>query len=165
MTPERVIGKNGGLPWKLPADLRSFRKRTMGHPVIMGRKTFESIGKPLDGRLNIVLSLSNDYVAEGCLVVRSPEEALRRAVRASDLSIDPKEIMVIGGAAVFEAFLPRAGRLYVTWVHASIDGDTFFPPTDWSLWQEVERADHRADERNPHDYSFVVLEPRPRPST
>ena len=158
MTPERVIGRDGKLPWRLPADLRHFRAITMGHPVIMGRRTHASIGKPLEGRLNIVLTRDPHFRACGCTVVASPDEAVRCAVRTTDMSIDPKEVMVIGGAAVYEALLPRVRRMYVTIVHAQLDGDTRFPAVDLSAWSEVGRNEHRADERNPYDYAFYVYE-------
>jgi dihydrofolate reductase len=158
MTPDRVIGKDGQLPWRLPADMRHFRSVTMGHPVIMGRRTFDSIGKPLEGRLNIVLSRDTAFAPQGCTVVRSPDEAVRCAVGTSDMSIDPKEVLIIGGAAVYEVFLARAGRLYVTFVHADIAGDRHFPKLDFDAWHEVRSEPHRADERNPHDHRFVVYE-------
>lgn len=165
MTPERVIGRDGDLPWRLPADLRHFRDVTMGHPIIMGRKTFESIGKALDGRLSIVLTRDTHFEAAGCTVARSPDEALRYAVRTSNLAIDPKEIFIIGGASVYEAFLPRATRLYVTLVHAAIQGDTHFPEVDLGEWLQVSRDEHRADERNAHDYGFYVYERAATPAS
>ena len=158
MTPERVIGKDGQLPWRLPADLRHFRAVTMGHPIIMGRKTYESIGKPLEDRLNIVLSRDRDFSARGCLVAGSPNEAIRRAVRTTDMSIDPKEVMIIGGASVYEAFLERVRRLYVTFVRAEIQGDTYFPELDFDVWREMRREEHRADEEHPYAYESFVYE-------
>ena len=158
MTPERVIGKDGELPWRLPADMRHFRSVTIGHPVIMGRKTYESIGKPLARRLNIVLTRDGEFTALGCTVVCSPDEAIRRAVRTTDMSIDPKEIMIIGGASVYEAFLHRVRRMYVTYVEAHIDGDTRFPNVDFADWNEVRREEHRADKDNPYDHRFIVYE-------
>lgn len=161
MTPERVIGKDGGLPWHLPADLRHFRNVTMGHPVIMGRKTYESIGKPLERRLNIVLTRDPQFRALGCTVVRSPDEAIRRAVRTHDMSIDPKEIVVIGGASVYEAFLPRVRRMYITFVETHLEGEARFPEVDFGSWREVRRDEHRADDHNPYDHRFVVYERAP----
>lgn len=162
MTPRRVIGDRGRLPWRLPADLRHFRKVTMGHPVIMGRKTFESIGKPLDGRFNIVLSRNTAFMAPGCMVVRSPDEAIRCAAGETNVAIDPHEVLVIGGAAVYEAFLSRTERAYVTFVDAEVEGDAHFPEVDFAAWREVRNEAHRADARNPHDYRFVVYERRIR---
>ncbi|UCE01882.1 MAG: dihydrofolate reductase [Candidatus Latescibacterota bacterium] len=159
MTPDRVIGKDGGLPWRMPADLRYFRRLTLGHPVIMGRKTWDSIGgKPLDGRTNIVLTRREGFRASGCIVAHTPDDALRAA--AVSVQADDPEVMVLGGAAIYAAFLPRADRLYVTFVHADVTGDTRFPPLDFDTWHEVERADHAADEKNPYAYSFSVFERR-----
>jgi len=171
MTPDRVIGKDGRLPWRLPADLRRFRELTLGHAVIMGRKTHESIGAPLAGRTHIVVTRRRDYAASGCLVAHSPAEALElargaaaaaaragAATGAGDASAD--EILVIGGAEIYAAFLPRAQRLYVTFVHAQIAGDTWFPRIDPAEWIEVRREDHAADARNPYACSFAVFERR-----
>lgn len=165
MTPDRVIGKDRALPWRLPADLRHFRRLTMGHPVIMGRRTYESIGAPLQGRTNIVLSRDEDFSVPGGSVARTPEQALalaRAALAAPEE--DTEEVMVIGGAAVYATFLPRATRLYVTRVHAHLEGDTFFPVLDPADWLEVEHSEHPADERNPHAYTFVLLERRAAPT-
>ncbi len=165
MNADRVIGKDGQLPWHLPADMRHFRTVTMGHPVIMGRKTYASIGKPLEGRLNIVLTRDASLRAPGCVLVDTPDAALRRARSTTDMAIDPKEVMVIGGAAVYEAFLPRAGRMYVTFVYTDeIAGDTWFPEVDFDAWRMTHREDHRADDRNPYDYAFVVYERDPEPA-
>ena len=148
-----VIGRDNQLPWRLPADLQHFRRLTLGKPVVMGRKTFESIGKALSGRTNIVLTRQRDFSAPGCIVARSVEEALRLAGAAA-------ELMVIGGEAVYREFLPRAERIYWTVVEARFQGDARLPPLDADSWQELERADHEPDERNPHRYSFRVLERR-----
>lgn len=147
----RVIGKNNRLPWRLPRDMQHFREVTTGKPVIMGRKTFESIGKALPGRKNIILTRDSNFRAEGCVVVHSVEEALA-AVEGT------QEIMVIGGAEIYKAFLPRVERMYLTEIHADFEGDTFFPEYDPSEWQETERQDFPADEKNPYRYSFVVFE-------
>ena len=145
-----VIGVRGGLPWHLPADLRRFKRITMGKPLIMGRKTHESIGRVLPGRKNIVLTRQAGYEASGCAVVRSAPAAI-------DAARPAEEAMIIGGAAVYEAFLPLAGRFYLTLVRAHFEGDARFP--DWNPldWTERERTDHEADERNPHPYSFILL--------
>ena len=160
MTPERVIGKDGRLPWRLPADLRHFRRLTLAHAVIMGRKTYESIGAPLEGRRNIIVTSRRDYVAAGCFVAHSPEEALELARADAGSDARAAEVMVIGGATIYAAFLPRAERLYVTFVQARIAGDTWFPSLDLGGWQEVQHEDHPADERNPHAYTFAVFERR-----
>jgi len=155
MTPERVIGKDGGLPWRLPADLKHFRRLTLGHPVVMGRKTFESIHKPLDGRTNIVMTQRSGWEAPGCLVAANVETALELAMQHA---APTREVMILGGAAVYALFLPHTDRMYVTCVDAHVQGDTFFPVYDVAEWQETAREDHAADERNPHAFSFRVLE-------
>lgn len=147
----RVIGKNNRLPWRLPRDMQHFREVTTGKPVIMGRKTFESIGKALPGRKNIILTRDSNFRAEGCVVVHSVEEALAAAEGT-------QEIMVIGGAEIYKAFLPRAERMYLTEIHADFEGDTYFPEYDPDEWQEKERQDFPADTENPYQYSFVVFE-------
>ena len=146
-----VIGLDGALPWRLSADLRNFKAITMGKPLVMGRKTHESIGRPLPGRQNIVLTRQRDYTAQGCDICHDAEQALAACTGA-------EEVMVMGGAALYELFLPRAGRIYLTRVQAEVDGDTWFPPFDASAWREVERRDQPADERNEHPCSFLLLE-------
>jgi len=148
-----VIGKDGGLPWRLPADLRHFRDLTLGHPILMGRKTHESIGRPLPGRNNLILSRDLSYRAEGCQVVHSLEAALG-AVGTGE------ELMVVGGEGLYRLTLPLARRIYLTRVHEDFDGAVRFPPLEASEWQEVRRQDHRATPQNPFDYSFVWLERR-----
>lgn len=148
---QRVIGAGAGLPWRLAADLRRFRKITTGKPVIMGRKTHESIGRPLPGRENIILTRDRRYRAAGCTVLHGPEEVFAHC-RGQD------EIMITGGAEVYRLFLCRAQRLYLTQVHAEVSGDTFFPEWQRGQWREVSREDFKADEANEFDYSFVVLE-------
>ena len=146
-----VIGAGGALPWRLSDDLKHFKAITMGKPLIMGRKTHESIGRPLPGRQNIVLTRQEGYTSEGCTIVHDEEEALAACTGA-------EEVMVMGGATLYELFLPRAGRIYLTRVQAEADGDTWFPPFDASAWREVERRDQPADERNEHPCSFLLLE-------
>lgn len=147
-----VIGKQGELlPWKLSSDLKRFKLLTMGHPIIMGRKTYETIGRPLPGRLNIIITRDQEFSAEGCVVVHSIDEAITKAK-----SEDTDEIFIIGGGVIFEETLPLADKLYLTEVHASPDGDTFFR-YDKSDWQEVDRQDFAADEKNQYPYSFVTL--------
>ncbi len=145
-----VIGSQGELPWRLSGDLRHFRELTMGKPIVMGRKTWESIGKPLPGRQNIVITRRSDLDAPGCDVVASKEQALEAAGAAD-------EIMVIGGSQVYDLFLQDADRIYLTRVHAEVDGDTHFatPGDDWRL---VTDERHAADERNEFDYSFRLYE-------
>jgi dihydrofolate reductase len=150
-TDAGVIGRDGALPWHLPADLRRFKAMTLGKPILMGRRTFDSIGRPLPGRTNLVLTRSRDWHADGVVVVRSFEEALQRAAGAP-------ELMVIGGAELYRLALPSARRIELTRVHADVPGDTFLPPFSRDEWREVAREDHPADERNAFSVSFVTLE-------
>ena len=151
MDEQRVIGKNNDLPWRLSADLQYFRRITMDKPIIMGRHTHESIGRPLPGRRNIVVTRQADYVADGCEVVHSLDEALALCVQAF-------EVMIMGGASLYRQTLPLADRMYITRVHASVDGDTWFP--DWHKpdWVLQSREDHGADDNNAYDYSFMSYE-------
>ncbi|MCA1804849.1 MAG: type 3 dihydrofolate reductase [Xanthomonadaceae bacterium] len=151
MARNGVIGKDNQLPWRLPADLRHFKAVTMGKPIIMGRKTFDSIGRPLPGRTNIVVTRDSAYQAEGCLVAHSIEAALAAAG-------DVEEVMIIGGADFYRQLLPRADRIYLTLIDAEIEGDTRFPELDAARWRERSREQHAPDEQNPYPYSFIVLE-------
>ncbi|MCW8844354.1 MAG: type 3 dihydrofolate reductase [Gammaproteobacteria bacterium] len=153
MAENGVIGRDNALPWHLPADLRHFKALTLGKPVIMGRKTHESIGRPLPGRQNIVLTRDTAFQAPGCDVCPSLEDA---KVRAGDV----EEIMIIGGAALYRETLVHADRIYLTEIHASIEGDTWFPEIDSATWREITRERHAADEHNALAYSFVTLERR-----
>jgi dihydrofolate reductase len=145
-----LIGKAGRLPWRLPADMAWFRRQTMGKPILMGRKTFESIGKPLPGRRNLVLS-RQDMAIEGCTVVHGLDDARTAA-------FDAEEIMVIGGAEIYALALPEAERMYVTRIHHGFEGDVYFPPFEKGQWEEVLREDHGPDEKNPYAYSFIIFE-------
>jgi dihydrofolate reductase len=147
----RLIGKDNDLPWKLSADLQYFKRVTMGKPLIMGRKTHESIGRPLPGRKNIIITGDEKLTAEGCVVVNSIDAALAECA-------DVEEVMVMGGASLYEQFLPIANKLYLTRVDAELTGDTWFPEWQTEQWLEVEREDHQADEKNQFDYSFIVYE-------
>jgi len=147
----RVIGHTNGLPWRLPADLAHFKRLTMGHPVIMGRLTYESIGKPLPGRKNIVVTRTPGFQAPGCLVVDSLDDAYHEAGEAD-------EVFVIGGGQLYAAALPAADRIYLTEVESEIEGDTFFPPLDRGGWRETELARQRPDERHAHSLRFVRLD-------
>ncbi|MDZ7803874.1 type 3 dihydrofolate reductase [Thiohalophilus sp.] len=152
LTPQRVIGIENRLPWRLPADMRWFRQHTLGKPIVMGRKTFESFGgKPLPKRTNIVISRDVNYRAEGAVVVHSIDEAIEAAGEVD-------EIMIIGGASFYEQILPRADRLYLTYVDADIEGDAWFPEFDPNEWQETERHHHPADDKNPYPHDYVILE-------
>jgi dihydrofolate reductase len=160
MSRNRVIGRNNALPWYLPEDLKYFKRVTMGKPIIMGRKTWESIGRPLPGRTNIVITRSSSYqVPEGVKVVSSLEAAFELADKVCLIN-GVNEAVVIGGAEIYALALPRATRLYMTQVHAEVDGDAFFPQIDLDVWQELAREDFAASGANPYDYSFVVLEPQ-----
>ena len=146
-----VIGAQGQLPWQLSDDLKRFKQLTLGKPIVMGRLTWESIGRPLPGRQNIVVTRQADFIADGCDVVASPAAALAAAG-------DAGEIMIIGGSQLYELFLPKADRLYVTRVHAEVEGDAFFPEIDESEWRLVNDEPHRADDRNAFAYSFRTYE-------
>lgn len=154
-----VIGKDGGMPWRLSSDLKRFRDLTMGKPLIMGRKTFESIGKPLDGRDNIVVSRNPDFSAEGVIPARSFDEALSIARRCAGKR-GAEEIAVIGGAQIYQLAMDRADRIELTEVHARPEGDTFFPDPDAGNWRESHRERRPATSRDSADYSFVTLDRR-----
>ena len=152
MAKDRVIGKDNDMPWHMPADLAHFKKVTMGKPVIMGRKTFESIGRPLPGRKNIVITRNDAWQAEGVEVTTSPDLALQ-------LVADADEVMIIGGGNIYQQFLPKAKSLHLTFIDLLVEGDTKFP--DWTSvgnWTEVDSESHDADEKNAHSYQFVTLE-------
>lgn len=150
-----VIGAQGDLPWRLSDDLKRFKTVTMGKPIVMGRKTWESIGRALPGRRNIVITRQQNFAAEGCDVVQSTNEAI---VAAGDVD----EIMVIGGSEVYALFLPVAQRLYLTRVHADVNGDAFFPVVDEDEWQLVSDEAHVADSKNEFDFSFRIYERKDR---
>ncbi len=150
MANNRIIGKNNALPWHLPADLKHFKNVTMGKPIVMGRKTFESIGRPLPGRQNIIVTRDKNFKAEGCTIIHKINEI--------HSCTDAPEIMVIGGAEIYKQLLPQAHRLYLTFIQANFEGDSYFPQWQQDEWREIAREDHVADEINKYDYSFVILE-------
>jgi dihydrofolate reductase len=152
-----IIGNGNDLPWRLPSDLKRFRKLTMGKPIVMGRKTFLSIGKPLDGRANIILSRDQGFSVEGAFVVKSVEDALELGTREAQAA-NATEIMIIGGAEIYKAFMPHATRLYYTEVHATPSGDASFPELDLSLWREVSRELVNANEKDCYDFSNIFYE-------
>lgn len=154
LSENRVIGIDNRLPWRLPADLAHFKRLTMGKPIVMGRKTWESLPGLLPHRTHVVVTRNRDYLAEGAVVAHSIEQVL-------ELLHDVDEVMVIGGARLYEQLLPSATRLYLTYVHAVIEGDTHFPELDPRTWREISRERHSADPRNSFDYSFVMLERQP----
>lgn len=155
MAHDRVIGKDNQMPWHLPADLAHFKQVTLGKPVLMGRKTFESIGRPLPGRRNLVISRNPGYQAEGIEVVGSVEAA--RALLASSAV---EELMVIGGGHLYAEMLPSADRLYLTQIDLAVEGDTRFPAFDDGQWQRIDCESHPADEKNPHPYLFETWQRR-----
>lgn len=152
MTEDRVIGIENTLPWKLPNDMKWFRQNTLGKPIVMGRKTFESFGaKPLPGRTNIIITRDQSYQAEDSIVVYSIEEALKTAG-------DVDEVMIIGGASFYEQMLPKSDRLYLTFVEADLEGDAWFPELDLNDWNEVESIHHEKDEKNAYPHRFVIFD-------
>jgi dihydrofolate reductase len=155
MARNRVIGRDNALPWRLPADLAHFRKVTMGHPIVMGRRTFESIGKALPGRKNIVITHKREYAAPGCVVVNSLDEAWKAAGNA-------EEVCVIGGIALFGETLLLADVIHLTEVGSDVEGDTFFPQFDRSEWNEREIARQPADERHAYPLRILELTRKPR---
>lgn len=145
-----VIGDGNKMPWHLPADLKFFKNKTMGHHIIMGRKTFESIGKALPGRTSVVLTRNKEYVISSCLMAHSIEEALTIAYENGD-----DEAMIVGGGSIYKQALPYCDIIYLTRVETSAEGKTVFPTLDDKNWQKVSHESHLADDKNPYDYSFV----------
>ena len=143
-----ALGKNNDLIWHLPADLKRFKEITLGHHIIMGRKTFESLGKPLPNRTTIIITRNPDYIAPGCIIVNELEEAIKAA------AVDENPF-ILGGAEIYKQAMSFADILDLTLVHESFDGDAFFPNIDMSKWTEMSRQDFKADEKNKYDYSFV----------
>lgn len=150
-----VIGKDNQLLWRLPNDTRYFKNVTWGMPVVMGRKTFESLGKPLAGRTNIVLTRNTSWKAPGVTTVKSLNDAIFLGKE-----MDVKELMVIGGGEIYQMAMPLAGRIHITRVEADLEGDAFFPEIDPLLWKLVSRQDHPADEKHQYAYSFQIWERR-----
>ena len=148
MATNRTIGINKKMPWHLSADLKQFKKITMGHPIIMGRKTFESIGRPLPGRQNIIISRDINYQQEGCLVFNDLDSAVQHCS-------EQDEVFVIGGATLYEVTLERADRLYITQINQAFEGDTWFPEIDAADWREVAREDINNDASVDFKYSFI----------
>jgi dihydrofolate reductase len=156
MTKNRVIGHHNKMPWRLPAELQYFKRVTMGHPIIMGRKTFDSIGRPLPGRRNIVVTRNANFHAPGVDVVHSLPAAIALCGDA--------DAFVTGGAALYAEALPLADRLYLTEIDATLEGDTFFPALNAAEWQEISRESRPCDEANQYDVALTVLA-RKRPTT
>ncbi|PID46699.1 MAG: type 3 dihydrofolate reductase [Proteobacteria bacterium] len=155
MAEDRVIGLGGGMPWHLPADLAHFKHSTMGCPVIMGRKTYDSIGRPLPGRRNIILSRDTSLSIDGCEVMQGLCEAL------DSMGPDVTEIFIIGGQQLYEQALPIADRLYLTHISLKVEGDTHFPDYMAYQWKQLDYSSNNADEKNPWPYAFELLEKHP----
>ncbi|MEQ1528555.1 MAG: dihydrofolate reductase [Methylococcales bacterium] len=151
MAENRAIGLNNQMPWHLSADLKRFKQITMGAPILMGRNTFESIGRPLPGRTNIIISTNPHYQQSGCLLANSIEQAL---TIAGDLA---EQVFIIGGATLYEATLSRADLIYLTQIHQDFPGDTFFPEIDTNQWLEIDREDINSDDSVAFRYSFIKL--------
>lgn len=151
LSENRVIGHQNRLPWHLPADLRHFKGLTVGKPIVMGRRTWESLPGLLPDRLHIVVTADRAYRAEGCLLVHTVDQALEAAAGMP-------EVMIVGGATLYAQILPRAQRMYLTLVHANLAGDAFFPDFDNREWRELERESHAEDERNLYPYTFLTLQ-------
>jgi len=152
MASNRVIGLNNKMPWHLSADLKKIKKITMGSPILMGRKTYESIGKPLPGRTNIIISRNLDYQQDGCLVFNDLKVALEKTCESAE------ELFIIGGSDLYEAILPMADAIYLTLINREFPGDTFFPEIGLNDWSEVEREDIKDDPNAAFSYSFLKLE-------
>ena len=148
MAKNRVIGKDNDMPWHLPADLQHFRKMTSGKPIIMGRKTYESIGRPLPKRHNIIVSRNSDYSQDGCDVVGSLDEAMKCAG-------DVEEVFIIGGGFLYDQTINHVDKLYLTFIDLDVDGDTFFPEYEHLNLTKSASEHHKADEKNPHNYEFT----------
>ena len=151
ISENNVVGRDNGLPWKLSADLKRLKSLTMGHHIIMGRKTWESLGRPLPGRVNVVITTQENYAAEGAVVVHSLQEALQ--VSAGD-----NETFIFGGGEIFRMALHLTQRIYMTRVHVTLNGDAFFPELNMDEWKIIYGEDFRADEKNEYDYSFITLQ-------
>lgn len=151
MTENGVIGRGGDMPWRMSDDLRRFKRITLGHHIVMGRKTYDSIGRPLPGRTSIVISRQATYADPQVRAARSLDEALQ-------LASGDHEVFITGGSQIFAMALPHVDRMYLTRIHCELDGDTHFPDVDWSRWRLIEQQTHRADDRNQYDYSFQTYE-------
>ncbi|OGM14487.1 hypothetical protein A3A76_05810 [Candidatus Woesebacteria bacterium RIFCSPLOWO2_01_FULL_39_23] len=150
-----VIGAKNKLPWYLPADLKHFKELTTGHHILMGQKTYESIGKPLPDRVNIILSEDPNYHAKECIVVNSINEGVELAKSENE-----HEFFIIGGASVYKQMLPFTDKIYMTKIHNNFDGDVYFPNIDDKNWREISKESHTKDDKNPFDYDFIILEKR-----
>ncbi|WP_018247239.1 dihydrofolate reductase [Orenia marismortui] len=152
MDKNQLIGKKNKMPWYLPADLSYFKKLTSKHIIVMGRRTFESIGKPLKNRRNIVLTRNTDYSIDGCEIMHSIDEILNTFINSNE------EIFIIGGAEIYKSFLPYVNRLYITKIDHEFEGDTFFPKIDWNKWKKTSEKNAIKDTDNPYTYSYHIYE-------
>jgi dihydrofolate reductase len=157
MAKNRVIGRNNALPWQLPPDLKRFKELTMGHHIVMGRKTYESIGRPLPGRTSVIITRQPDYQVPGAIVVASIDQALK--VCSAGKEVD-QEIFVIGGAQIYRQSLGLCQRIYITEIQQEFDGDTLFPELNQQVWREISREKHRLNDDDGLEYHFVVLDRR-----
>jgi len=155
MDRNRLIGRDNAMPWHLPADLAHFKATTLGKPILMGRKTFDSLGRPLPGRHNIVLTRDPDFHPDGITIVHDIDQAI---AAANDGDGHAKELMIIGGATLYNTLLPQASRLYLTLIDTEFQGDTWFPAWNPDEWQQSRSEAHPADAKNPHPYRFVTLD-------
>jgi dihydrofolate reductase len=146
-----IIGNNNQLPWRLPEDLKYFKRITMGHPIVMGRKTYESIGRPLPGRKNIILTRDENFDADGCLIFKTKNELLKWIIQCGD------EVFITGGAEIFGLFMEDVNRLYITKIHEDFQGDTYFPIIDWTEWKLISNEKGLKNNENPYDYDFQVF--------
>lgn len=151
----KVIGKNNALPWKMPTDMAYFKKTTWGHHIITGRKNYEAEGKALPGRVNIVLTHNFDYKIPDGIVVHRFDDAIAIASQ-----VDEEELFVVGGAEIYKLSIPFTDRIYLTRIHAVIEGDTFYPEPDWNEWELISKESHMKDEQNPYDFDFIIYERR-----
>lgn len=151
MDEQGVIGYKNTIPWRLAADMKHVKETTMGKPIVMGRKTHQSIGKPLPGRENIVITRDVTFRSDGCRIFHSLDEALSHYAGS-------EEVMILGGAELYKLTLEQAGRIYLTEVHTKVEGDTYFPAFEQEQWREISRERHGKDDKNEFDYSFVILE-------
>jgi dihydrofolate reductase len=150
LSENNVVGLRNQLPWKLSADLKRVKSLTMGHHIIMGRKTFESIGRPLPGRTNVIITRNTNYKAEGCVIASSLQHAL-------EIAVNDTEVFIFGGGEIFKEAMPLASKIYMTRVHTHLEGDTYFPEIKPFDWRIVELQEFKADEKNEFDYSFMTL--------
>ncbi len=153
VSQNNVIGKNGGLPWKMPTDTAYFKGKTWGHHIVTGRRNYEAEKKALPGRVNIVLTRNRDFQINDGIVMQKPENAIEFARKAGE-----KELFIVGGEEIYKLAMPFTNRIYLTRIHAEVDGDTFYPEIDLKVWKQVAIDKRKADSQNPFDYDFLIYE-------